>query len=262
MAILFSIDRNRKYGEYSVARILDDWRKVSSLLSNRFNDKISRLHASAPLRFFDRRSKRRRLETERATEGLIYALHTLLAGFHRKQGGLIFTATRRLSFSHNDSTSTVSHHPLMNKISLLPNLPCYLPSFDRKHPFLCTFSPLDHLDPVPTNQPLNSSSKLTGREIRETIRRCIIHRMMREESLSTHLYIYIPTLVIRESSTVNDAIDTSCRIRLDWSRKNTPVPTNRLAEIGFAALLDVKLEEFYLRSVVTVERYRNKFYRI
>lgn len=103
-------------------------------------------------RFFDRRSKRRRLETERATEGLIYALHTLLAGFHRKQGGLIFTATRRLSFSHNDSTSTVSHHPLMNKISLLPNLPCYLPSFDRKHPFLCTFSPLDHLDPVPTSK--------------------------------------------------------------------------------------------------------------
>lgn len=87
---------------------------------------------------------------------------------------------------------------------------------------------------------------------------------MREESLSTHLYIYIyiPTLVIRESSTVNDAIDTSCRIRLDWSRNNTPVPTNRLAEIGFAALLDVKPEEFYLRSVVTVERYRNKFYRI
>lgn len=36
-------------------------------------------------------------------------------------------------------------------------------------------------------------------------------------------------------------------------------PTNR-REIGFAAVLDVEPEEFYLRSVVTVERYRNKFY--
>lgn len=40
-----------------------------------------------------------------------------------------------------------SHHPFTNKILLLAN-GCYLASFNRKQPFLCSFSPLDHFDPI------------------------------------------------------------------------------------------------------------------
>lgn len=147
--------QNRKYGES--ARLSREYSRASSdqksQLSNRFgfDDKISRLHAYASLRFFDRRSKRRRLETEKATEGLIYSLHTLRWLSQKARQINIYSSSKVIIFPQR-FTSTVSHHPLMNKISLLPNLPCYLPSFNRKHPFLCTFSPLDHLDPIPISK--------------------------------------------------------------------------------------------------------------
>lgn len=110
--------------------LLSTWTSGLQITMYRFNGKSSHLVILASVISYRANVRESRILSQKASRRLIYWRCKVI----------IFPRT----FS---KTLFYSHHPLTNKILLLAN-GCYLASFNRKQPFLCSFPPLDHFDPI------------------------------------------------------------------------------------------------------------------